>query len=1081
MVDKRWLTSDNTTIMVNSNNDNDKTKRCSAGGTGKQTLKILYQNGGNVDNTFGMIGEIETMLALNLPHLFFMAENRLDEETKNRLENQHNFCVESLGPRERIWAAVKSKVPYRRRQDLEQKGIAALWLEFGSGASRYLVVGVYREYTRLGGGRVERSTERQKIRWSRLMKHVNQVIHDTGLECHILGDMNMDTLRWKQLGWRSSFEKQWAVDMLYEELINGAGMVLSTPKGFTWTSRDGSKSSCLDIHLTNKPEHLKGVDIRNDFHSDHATLIVERIDKSQQGPSRVTKRSWGKVDYVWMKCAFYEYWYWPVHHEIGEIESPDEIAERIIAILNVMLDSRWPVKNFQIKPNYAPYVNAKMRALRKHKIRLWNKWKKTGDMETWKDLRRATNKLRSDTKRARRRYFGKKMADYRDSQGLWKFARDEANWKTIGLPSVIVKDGVRLTDPFQVANAINDALIKKTKDILDDIHDDGTDPLSYTRAWLSDKEVPVLELTKPASQEEVEEAMKSLKITDAAGHDNLTSRLLKFMTEPLGCLMTHMVNASFKEDKVPDVFKLAKISPLYKKGDRFTATNYRPVAVLPAMSKILEKVVMSRLSRHMESNGLLSDTQNAYRSHRSVTTAVLQLYDDILKHQDKGVDSACVFLDCSAAFDTVQHHVLLGKLELYGVDEKGLRWMKDYLKNRAQYVSVGGSRSDIRRILDGTFQGSIGGPQLFLVMINDICVLCKAGHFVIFIYADDTCLRVNLTGDEQKDQEELNKILKEIVRFMNSTKLKFNFTKSEFVVCAPKRHADHKNLVLHLDGSVVTQKPHARLLGLQVSWNLTHTYYAQEMKDNLLASLSKRLYILRKLAPKCPKKCVKNLAHGLIYSKLIFGIQYWSRPLPVDLWKKIEVILNHTARCVLKITNPLKMHVKDLYRVLDWLPADACRDFHDLSLFWSIKHHKTPRALSLKFPSHNEQIPEDSQRRITRSVTQNAINRTQDNDSRLSLRADSFVPRMVRTFNNLHEDYKRLPDLRDKWGNPLSDQEKFISLKIDLRRMCQYRDLGPPAEWPEDKDDALLDRSFELAGLGINSDTETDADDDVVT
>ena len=425
--------------------------------------------------------------------------------------------------------------------------------------------------------------------------------------------------------------------------------------------------------------------------------------------------------------------------------------------------------------------------------------------------------------------------------------------------------------------------------------------------------------------------------------------------------------------------------------------------------------------------------------------------------------------------------MLLGKLELYGVDEKGLRWMKDYLKNRAQYVSVGGSRSDIRRILDGTFQGSIGGPQLFLVMINDICVLCKAGHFVIFIYADDTCLRVNLTGDEQKDQEELNKILKEIVRFMNSTKLKFNFTKSEFVVCAPKRHADHKNLVLHLDGSVVTQKPHARLLGLQVSWNLTHTYYAQEMKDNLLASLSKRLYILRKLAPKCPKKCVKNLAHGLIYSKLIFGIQYWSRPLPVDLWKKIEVILNHTARCVLKITNPLKMHVKDLYRVLDWLPADACRDFHDLSLFWSIKHHKTPRDLSLKFTSHNEQIPEDSQRRITRSVTQNAINRTQDNDSRLSLRADSFVPRMVRTFNNLHEDYKRLPDLRDKWGNPLSDQEKFISLKIDLRRMCQYRDLGPPAEWPEDKDDALLDRSFELAGLGINSDTETDADDDVVT
>ena len=126
------------------------------------------------------------------------------------------------------------------------------------------------------------------------------------------------------------------------------------------------------------------------------------------------------------------------------------------------------------------------------------------------------------------------------------------------------------------------------------------------------------------------------------------------------------------------------------------------------------------------------------------------------------------------------------------------------------------------------------------------------------------------------------------------------------------------------------------------------------------------------------------------------------------------------------------------------------------------------------FASHNENIPENSQRRITRSITQNDINRTQENDSRQSLRAASFIPRMVRTFNSLHEDYKRLPDLRDRRGNPLSDEEKFISLKMDLRNMCQWRDLGPPSEWPEDKEAALLDRSYELAGLGINSDTSDD-------
>ena len=911
------------------------------------------------------------------------------------------------------------------------------------------------------------------------MCHVNKVIHDTNLEVHLLGDMNIDTLRWRQLGYRKpGWDKQWAVDMLYEELINGSGMILSEPGGYTWTSKDGSKSSCLDIHLTNKPAHIGKVTISHDFTKDHATLIVERIDKSMMESTRVTKRKWNEVDLVWMKECFNEFWYWNVHEEICTIEDPDEIAERLTAILNVMLDSRWPVTSFQIKPNYAPYVNKTMRNLRRQKVNLWKSWKKTNNCETYKQMRMISNKLRIATRKARKRYIGRKMSDYRDSQELWKFAKDEANWKQDNIPSVIIKDGVRLTEPEAVANALNDALIKKAQDILKEIPDEGIDPLSYTKSWLEGKNVPACALTREASQEEVEKALSELNITDAAGHEFLTTRLIKSMKEPLACLMTHLVNACFKTDRMPTIWKLAKISPLYKKGDRFEATNYRPVAVLPSMSKVIEKVVIGRLKKHMEKNELLSDNQNAYRAHRSVTTAVLQLYDDVLKHQEKGVDSACIFLDCSAAFDTISHDVLIGKMGLYGVDEKGIRWMRDYLKDRAQFVSVGGTRSQIKRILDGTFQGSIGGPWCFLLMINDVVVLCKAGHFVIFIYADDTCLRVSLTGDIEKDQENLDKIMKEIVSYMNATKLKFNFKKSEFVVCAPKRHKDYSDLVLNLNGSKVNQQLHARLLGLQISWDLTHTWYVSEMKDNLIASLNQRLFVLRQLAPLCPKKCVKNLAHGLIYSKLIFGIQYWSRPLPDYLWKKIEVILNHAARAVLKI-KPLKMHVKDLYRVLDWLPANALRDFHDLSLFWSIKHYKTPKNFSQMFASHNEVLEEDAARRITRSVTQNGINRTQENDSRNTVRASSFVPRMVRTFNALDDEYKRLPDLRNKWGHPRSLEDKFLSLKRDLKRMVQWRDLGIPTEWPQSKSEALLDRSYELAGLGIESSTSEEEDEQV--
>ena len=1074
LVDEKGENYSNT-MVTKTKLEKRKVKKCSAEGTGRARLKVLYQNGGNITHTHKMLEQIEGMLDSVRPHCFFMAENRMDAQTRDRLTNQHGFAVEEIQEGERIWAVVKTTVPYKRRRDYEIKGVSAIWLEFGSGNKTYLVVGAYREFKRLGEEN-GRSREQQKLRWSRLMSQINKVTLDRKIECHLLGDLNLDTMRWPQLGsLKKGWEWTWFVNLLYEKLINGAGMVLSEPGGPTWSNKDGSRSSCIDIHLSNRPAKVKSVTISQEFFKDHATLVLERAEADVLGDATVTKRKWSEVDLVWMRSAFWEYWYWGTTRELCRLEDPDEICDRLTAILNVMLDSRWPVKTFKVKPSYAPYITREMRDIRKVKQKLWKEWKRAGNTETYKKLRMVTNKLRQMTTKARKRWFGRKMSDYRDSEKLWKYAKIEANWKQDEVPSVIIKDGVRYTDPVDVANAIQDELMGKVKKILEDIPDDGTDPLSYTKEWLEGKHVPKLELTKQASQEEVEEALATLNITDAAGHDNLTTRLLKGMKDPLACIMTHLINKSFEKDKFPLCWKLAKISPLYKKGDKFDAKNYRPVAVLPSMSKVIEKVIIGRLKRHMETNRLLADTQNAYREKRSVTTAVLQLYDEILKHQEQSRDSACVFLDCSAAFDTIQHRVLMGKLELYGVDEKGMRWIKDYLSDRAQFVSIGGKRSDIKRILDGAFQGSIGGPWAFLVMINDIVILCKAGSYTIFIYADDTCLRVTLSGDLKKDQETLDNIMKDVVRYMNATKLKFNFPKTEFVVTAPKRHDDYKGLVLNFNGMVVKQQLHARLLGLQVSWNLTHDWYVAGMKDNLICSLNKRLYVLGMLRDKCPKKCLKNLAHGLIFSKLNFGIQYWSRPLSDELWKKIQVIVNKAARIVLKV-RPLQMHVKDLYRVLDWLPASECRDFADLNLFWSIKHFETPLNLSMMFKSHNQSITENESRRVTRSVTQNSINRTQDNDSRMSLRAESFIPRMVRTFNDLDQEFKSLPDLRDKHGNPVSIEEKYKSLKCSLRRMVQWRALGPPTEWPADRNDALLDRGDEIYGLGILSDTSEDED-----
>ena len=356
-------------------------------------------------------------------------------------------------------------------------------------------------------------------------------------------------------------------------------------------------------------------------------------------------------------------------------------------------------------------------------------------------------------------------------------------------------------------------------------------------------------------------------------------------------------------------------------------------------------------------------------------------------------------------------------------------------------------------------------------MINDIVVVGRGSEITVYIYADDTCLRVDLTGDTEADQKTLDELMRVIVRYMDCTKLKFNFKKTEFVVASPKRHDDHSRLVLNFDNSVVQQQLHARLLGLQVSWNLTHTWYVCEMKNNLIAGLKQRLYILESLANKCPKRCVKNLAHGLIYSKFCFGIQYWSRPLTDQIWRQIEVIVNRAARAVLKI-KPLQMHVLDMYRVLNWLPPSACRNYHELNLFWNIKMWEKPANLSRMFASGEQAFYHEEARMRTRSVSQNQIPRSQENDSR-GMRAISFVPRMVKVYNEMDQEYKSLPAT----AQDFSDKERFQMLKESLRNKCQWDALGFPSTWPENREDALLDRANEIYGLGINSDTTEDEED----
>ena len=205
--------------------------------------------------------------------------------------------------------------------------------------------------------------------------------------------------------------------------------------------------------------------------------------------------------------------------------------------------------------------------------------------------------------------------------------------------------------------------------------------------------------------------------------------------------------------------KIAKVIPIFKKGDRKEASNYRPISILSQFDKILEKLIYSRIINFIEKNDLLCENQFGFRKNSSTIFAINSIYDKFINNIDQNLYTCCLFLDLSRAFDTVDHDILLDKLyRNFGIRGKPLDLLTSYLKNRYQYTNVRKFMSSYTKVSYGVSQGSCLGPLLFLLYINDISLI---SNFNTTLFADDTCLMMadnNLKNLEHKVQIELKKV-----------------------------------------------------------------------------------------------------------------------------------------------------------------------------------------------------------------------------------------------------------------------------------------------------------------------------------
>lgn len=732
----------------------------------------------------------------------------------------------------------------------------------------------------------------------------------------------------------------------------------------------------LDLLITNNPEAVISNDVIGGMSDHEIPVTVLKATPCRKPKSGREIPVYGKADWPGLKEHMIRVGERVNHLHASSSAEVDELWKSFQAGLAEGVRKYIPHRKASSKDRL-PWLSRLTKSLMRRRDRLVRKQRKQSTSQRNNSLKELKRKIQINTRREFWGYMDGVFAKPEEpgNQGMkrfWSFIKRKKGGNTSSVAPL--RDGDQVISTARgKAEILNrqfvSAFSRRNPISLKDCAKDAAN--TYEKDVPSMPDIDI-------STRGVEKLLSNLNPGKAGGPDSLKPRVLKELASTIAPCLTLIFKTSLKQGKVPKDWRQATVAPVYKKGDKSQAANYRPVSLTCICCKVMEHIVVSSIMSHAETHSILYPLQHGFRSGRSCETQLVEFVDDLQRNMDSGRQTDVVIMDFAKAFDKVAHAHLCHKLKRYGIRGETNRWISSFLSGRVQQVVVDGEQSDWVEVLSGVPQGSVLGPCLFLFFIND---LPEGIRGKVRLFADDTILYATVQPNQPNHlQHDLDKLAEWEDRWL----MQFHPAKCEILSISRNNRPIQHNYTLH--GQSLNRVRSAKYLGVTFTSNLTWNKHCATIR----AKANRSLGFLRRNLQLHSRSLKERAFKMLVRPNLEYCSTIWD-PSSQDLTKSIEMVQRRAARYATSRYRR-RSSVGDMLAQLEWPTLEHRRRVARLSLFRKIVHNEVGINIEDHLPMRNR-----TSRRLNNTYAYSIPTSNTD-----GYRC-SFFPKTAREWNKLPE------------------------------------------------------------------------------